>query len=78
MSGWYPASMDNGVDPHEVERLLSEQSGETIGRFALGDESVTQRDLYDAAAFSWISSRETPESIFNPENHRIVDLFVTP
>ncbi len=66
------------LDPDEVGDLLAQQSGETIGRIALGDASVTNQDVYDAAAFSWISSRETFEEVFSPQNHRIVELIITP
>ena len=66
------------LDPNEAERLLTKWSGEILGRFALGDETVTHGDLYQAAAISWIGIQDTPEGVFNPHNHRIVDLFVTP
>jgi hypothetical protein len=66
------------LDPNDVEGMLTEWSGDALGRFALGDESVTQQDLDEATAVLWISSRDTFEGVFSPDHHRIVDLFVTP
>jgi len=66
------------LDPDDVRRLLSEQTGETVGKFALGDPNVSYEELYHAVAVSWISMQNTPEAVFSPENHRIVDFFVTP
>jgi hypothetical protein len=65
------------LDPSDVEQTLSEWSGSILGRFALG-EPVSEADLYEAVAFSWISSRQTYEEVFSPHNHRIVELLISP
>jgi hypothetical protein len=39
---------------------------------------VTYQEVSDAAAFSWINSRETNDEVFSPQNHRVVELIITP
>ncbi len=49
------------LDPDDVSRLLSEQTGETLGKFALGDPNVSYEDLCDAVAVSWIGLQDAFE-----------------
>jgi hypothetical protein len=65
-------------DPEELSRVLREWSGDVLGRFALDPESVSGSDLYEAVACSWIETRTTEAEVFDPLNHYVVDLFVTP
>ena len=66
------------LDPKEVGDLLSQWSGDVLGRFALRDRSVSEADIYEAVAVSLINSRDTSEGVFSPDNHRIVSLFIDP
>ena len=66
------------MTPDEAHDLFAQRAGESVGRFALGDEDVSHGDLYEAVTFSLIASAETVQEVFDPRNHLIAELFVTP
>jgi hypothetical protein len=66
------------LDPKEVGDLLNEWSGDVLSRVALGDPSISEADIYEAVAVSWINSQDTLEGVLSPHNHRVVSLFIDP
>jgi hypothetical protein len=61
-----------------MEEWLRGWAGEVLGRFALDPASVSEKDIYEAVAVSWIATRETFDEVFDPLNAYVVDLFCTP
>ena len=62
----------------EAAEWFQAQAGDTLGRFALGPESISYDDLYHAVSFTVLSSCETPEELFSPRNHLLVELILSP
>jgi hypothetical protein len=60
------------------DSFLRESVGDTLGRFALGDGSVTEDGLIEAAAVSRTLDAKTAEGILDPRNWREAELFCTP
>ena len=60
------------IDPDQ----FSEWSGDVLGRFALGDPSISYGDLYEAVSVSWVFACERVEEVLSPRNSWVVDLFL--
>jgi hypothetical protein len=60
------------------DSFLRDSVGDTLGRFALGDGSVTEDGLIEAAAVSRTLDAKTAEEILDPRNWREAELFCTP
>jgi hypothetical protein len=60
------------------DTLLRELVGETVGRFALGDTSISESDLIDVVDMDLTLEAQTLAEVFSPHSRRIAELFCTP
>ncbi len=58
--------------------FFHQRTGDVLGSFALDPDSVSEADVYDAVWSSLIATRTTLDGVLSPDNHRIVELFITP
>lgn len=68
--------MEEDFGSFESEML--EWIGDTVGRFALGDGSITETRLIEAVSADLVMQAETVAGIFSEQNWRIAELFCTP
>jgi hypothetical protein len=66
------------IDYASFESDMREWIGETIGRFALGEPSITQDQLIEAVDVELAIGAETVEGLLSPGNWRLAELFCTP
>lgn len=66
------------MEPEDVDRLMRERIGETIGNFALGDPQITLDELIEAVTGELLLSAETVDDLFNASTGRTAELFCTP
>lgn len=62
----------------DFENYMKQWIGETLGRFALGDNKITETRLIEAVDAELVMQAETLGELFSEQNWRIAELFCTP
>jgi hypothetical protein len=69
---------DRYLEPDEVDALMRERIGQTIGSFALDETSVTLDELVEAVYGDLLLQATSLDELFSDSTLRIAELFCTP